>query len=380
MFRPDANKTQPDGSNIPRVRGDSPAQLTVSKSGAGTEVRQVFADWVTQIVRLPAGEGNPEFEMTIGPIPLGDGVGKEVIARYSTPLKSEGRWLTDSNGRELLERIRNYRPDYKAATARYSGEPQASNMHPIQTAIAVRQAQAGGAQLTVTPDRSQAGTSLVDGQLELLVHRRLLADDGEGAGEALNETESYRYIQADDDDGPTTIVREGRGLMIRARHWLTVDHAESASAALAMRELAERVYAPVVTAFAPAGALANARPQSMMGATPLPSAASILTIEPRSDGKSAFVRLAHKFGMHDGVNATAVRVDLMQVFRRTVLTAEEYTLNGLTKISEARPRLSWNVEGEPPVAESEPSEPEGDAMTVVLQPMEVRAFVLGFEG
>ena len=53
-------------------------------------------------------------------------------------------------------------------------------MHPIQTAISVREA--GGAQLTVTPDRSQAGTSLVDGQIELLVHRRLLGTDYNGGG------------------------------------------------------------------------------------------------------------------------------------------------------------------------------------------------------
>ena len=64
-------------------------------------------------------------------------------------------------------------------------------MHPIQTAISVREA--GGAQLTVTPDRSQAGTSLVDGQIELLVHRRLIADDGSGETEPLNETERYFY-------------------------------------------------------------------------------------------------------------------------------------------------------------------------------------------
>ena len=32
-------------------------------------------------------------------------------------------------------------------------------------------------------------TSLADGELELMVHRRLLSDDGKGVGEALNETD-----------------------------------------------------------------------------------------------------------------------------------------------------------------------------------------------
>ena len=36
-----------------------------------------------------------------------------------------------------------------------------------------------GVTLTVNNDRSQGGASIVDGGVELMVHRRLLVDDGE---------------------------------------------------------------------------------------------------------------------------------------------------------------------------------------------------------
>lgn len=39
----------------------------------------------------------------------------------------------------------------------------------------------------VYTDRAQGGTSLSDGQVELMVHRRLVRDDGYGVGEALVE-------------------------------------------------------------------------------------------------------------------------------------------------------------------------------------------------
>lgn len=45
-----------------------------------------------------------------------------------------------------------------------------------------------GVALSVTTDRTQAGTSLVDGTVELMVHRRLQYDDYRGVGEPLNET------------------------------------------------------------------------------------------------------------------------------------------------------------------------------------------------
>jgi hypothetical protein len=50
MFRPDANKTAKNAQNIPRVRGDKPATLTITHTAAGTEVRQEFAPWLTQVI------------------------------------------------------------------------------------------------------------------------------------------------------------------------------------------------------------------------------------------------------------------------------------------------------------------------------------------
>jgi len=43
-------------------------------------------------------------------------------------------------------------------------------------------------QMSVLTDRSQGGSSINDGEIELMVHRRLLVDDGYGVAEALNET------------------------------------------------------------------------------------------------------------------------------------------------------------------------------------------------
>ncbi|CAN0477443.1 unnamed protein product, partial [Hapterophycus canaliculatus] len=43
-------------------------------------------------------------------------------------------------------------------------------------------------QLSVLTDRAQGCSSLSDGELELMAHRRLLTEDQRGVGEALNET------------------------------------------------------------------------------------------------------------------------------------------------------------------------------------------------
>lgn len=45
-------------------------------------------------------------EWTVGPVPIDDGLGKEVISRFTTNIKSQAKLLTDSNGRDMLERQR----------------------------------------------------------------------------------------------------------------------------------------------------------------------------------------------------------------------------------------------------------------------------------
>lgn len=41
-----------------------------------------------------------------------DGIGKEVVSKFTTNFKTDGAFYTDSNGRQLLKRVRNQRPTW----------------------------------------------------------------------------------------------------------------------------------------------------------------------------------------------------------------------------------------------------------------------------
>ena len=104
IFRP--NNTAADGGDAACVNADCRATLRVLKSQLVSEVEQVFSPWATQTVRLYSGARHVEVEWTIGPVPIQDGKGKEVVSRYRTSISSAGSFLTDSNGREMLRRTR----------------------------------------------------------------------------------------------------------------------------------------------------------------------------------------------------------------------------------------------------------------------------------
>ena len=106
-----------------------------------------------------------EIDWTVGPIPVSDGIGKEVIIRYSTDIQNNGEFFTDSNGRQLLGRIRNYRPTFEINMT----EPTAQNYYPVNSKILIRDE--AGSELGVLVDRSQGGGSIQDGSVELMVHR-----------------------------------------------------------------------------------------------------------------------------------------------------------------------------------------------------------------
>ena len=52
---------------------------TVQTSGAVTVVTQVWSDWLTQEIRLWAGQPFIEVEFSVGPVPIDDGLGKVCV-------------------------------------------------------------------------------------------------------------------------------------------------------------------------------------------------------------------------------------------------------------------------------------------------------------
>jgi hypothetical protein len=60
------------------------------------------------MTRIWADQPWVDVEWTVGPVPLGDGMGKEVISRFTaTSIASHATWWTDSNGRDMYKRIVN---------------------------------------------------------------------------------------------------------------------------------------------------------------------------------------------------------------------------------------------------------------------------------
>merc|ERR1712178_144544 len=97
----------------------------------------------------------------------------------------------------------------------------------------------GHTELAVLTDVTQGGASLADGSLEIMVHRRLQADDSRGVGEPLNETMC----------GCNGKECDCAGLTMRGRHWLVMDSVEGSREA--RRELTERLNFAPPLAFAP---------------------------------------------------------------------------------------------------------------------------------
>ncbi|XP_067620208.1 lysosomal alpha-mannosidase [Eurosta solidaginis] len=172
-------------------------KIKVYRGNLVEEVHQYFNSWVSQVVRLYRQEKSAEFEWLVGPIPVDDDKGKEIITRFNSDINSGDIFYTDSNGREMITRNRDHRDTWKVKLL----ERTAGNYYPITTKIALEDE---NARMAILTDRAQGGTSLGAGSLELMVHRRLLHDDAFGVGEALNET-AY-----------------GEGLVARGKHYLIV--------------------------------------------------------------------------------------------------------------------------------------------------------------
>ncbi|XP_065860398.1 alpha-mannosidase At3g26720-like [Euphorbia lathyris] len=172
IFRP--NGTYP-------INSKEHVAFTVLRGPLLDEIHQRINSWIYQITRVYKDKEHAEVEFVIGPIPIDDGIGKEVVTKITTTLKNNKTFYTDSSGRDFIERIRDYRKDWDLQV----NQPVAGNYYPINLGIYMKDDKS---KLSILVDRSVGGSSIVDGQVELMLHRRLVHDGSRGVGEALNET------------------------------------------------------------------------------------------------------------------------------------------------------------------------------------------------
>ena len=103
---------RPNSSTPFNVSVENYAKITIFKNDVVQEVHQMFSPWISQVVRLYSNKQFAEFEYTVGPIEKSSELGKEVISRFDSSLKTNGVFYTDANGREMQRRKRDYRPTW----------------------------------------------------------------------------------------------------------------------------------------------------------------------------------------------------------------------------------------------------------------------------
>eukprot|EP01122_Echinamoeba_exundans_P006391 TRINITY_DN1785_c0_g1_i2.p1 TRINITY_DN1785_c0_g1~~TRINITY_DN1785_c0_g1_i2.p1 ORF type:complete len:816 (+),score=182.94 TRINITY_DN1785_c0_g1_i2:502-2949(+) len=146
-------------------------QTTVVQGRWVQEIRQQFTPWAFQTIRLTNGAPWVEVESRLGPIPGNN----EVITRFSTNIANQQVIFTDDNGWEFQKR------SYQGKEAL----PIPASHFP--TLYSSYMTAASAPHFSVSSDRSRSASSQGNGQLELMMHRRMLQDDGRGVDEALDD-------------------------------------------------------------------------------------------------------------------------------------------------------------------------------------------------
>lgn len=137
----------------------------------------------TAVAQVIPGAQTVKWQVDLHGIPLIRRKGMEVVVNWElNNFVNDGVFYTDSNGLEMQKRVVDFREDFTLET----DEHVSANYYPINSSIVIRRSD-GTKQFTVMNDRSQGGSSLADGSIELMQNRRLTQDDWRGVGEALNE-------------------------------------------------------------------------------------------------------------------------------------------------------------------------------------------------
>eukprot|EP00913_Durusdinium_trenchii_P015131 g14192.t1 len=232
IFRPNRSQANPVFTGLPFMQ--------VFHGELADEVVTSVGSWVHQRLRLAKKASHVEITYTVGEIPADDGLGKEIVSRFSTDLQTAGTCFSDSNGREMLQRKRDFRPSWDFNQT----EEVAGNYYPIATSLFIRRPTSS---LTVLTDTSQAGTGC--------------------------DPKGQHY---------------GPGLVTRGQHWLHLGR--PSNTAKSWRPLMDRLYMAPVPFFT-AGEVAFRKSWTNW----LPKNLEVISLASWGP-KTLLLRIAHQFG------------------------------------------------------------------------------------
>ncbi|XP_042239009.1 lysosomal alpha-mannosidase-like isoform X2 [Homarus americanus] len=359
---------RPNGTSAQEI--SAKANITIIEGPLLFEIHQVWTPWVSQVLRVYMDQLVLEMEWLVGPIPIEDGIGKEIVNRVVWPdIVTNNTFYTDSNGREIVQRVKDFRPTWQLQNL----EPIAGNYYPVNSRLILSAGPDVSA--AILTDRSQGGTSLDHGHMELMVHRRLLHDDAFGVGEALNETAF------------------GKGLVVRGKHYLLHSYfatSKDCDFGCLHRSVGEHIMLEPVLSFTPTTATThtwkNTYTNKWTGLkTSLPANVHLLTLEPWTDG-SLLLRLEHMYEAQESATlSNPVTVNLQDLLVDwKILSAVETTLSG-NLLKKDENRYTWNVDSahhdnhiSSSQCDSEVYEYD-DEFSVTLNPMEIKTFILTTE-
>ncbi|KAG4070459.1 hypothetical protein HA402_005691 [Bradysia odoriphaga] len=327
--------------------------LQVIRGDLVDEVHQVFNDWISQVVRIYKTEKYVEFEWLVGPIPVDDDIGKEIVSRFTTDINNAGVFYTDSNGREMIRRKLNTRGTWNLEV----NEPIAGNYYPINAKIVLEE---GYKRLAILTDRSQGGSSMIGGTLEIMVHRRLLSDDAKGVGEALNETAYGEGIIARGKhyliySGKTNQIGQERLLQneVLMSNWLFFDDVSTIN----YNDWQQRY----------------THSNSFLKMN-LPRNVHLMSFEPWKNDQEFLIRFEHLLDAYDDAELSKpVHFDLKDVFPGDFHYAE-VSLAGNQWIEDSK-RLRFRQIGLSNSGD-EVSLPKLESTSITLEPMQIRTFIM----
>jgi lysosomal alpha-mannosidase len=235
------------------------------------------------------------------------------------------------------------------------------NYYPVYSKINIKD-QKEGIQLNVLTDRTQGGSSLESGQIELMVHRRILTD----TRHSINETGV-----------------DGKGLVVRGKHYLFFKPINES--AKLFRDLSQRLFMQPLITFSP---LTQSETdyrnkfQTSYSALnkQLPQNIHLLSLEQWKKNQ-ILVRLEHFYESVDNNDLSkAIEVDLENLLKPfKILNLTEMTLTANEVLSQTH-RMKWNSNEYLVESKSIPNRIVRDInFKIQLSPQQIRTFIITFE-